>query len=121
MTASNAFKLFDASSYSGAFVAFDPVTPGAGLAWNTNTLATDGTLRVVSTTPVTLTNSVSGNLLTLSWPADHIGWCLQTQTNSSPPGLGTNWICVTGSTVTNQVTVALDPAAASVFYRLTLR
>jgi autotransporter-associated beta strand protein len=43
----DAFPLFNAGSYSGSFAAIVPATPGAGLSWNTSTLATDGTLRVV--------------------------------------------------------------------------
>src|SRR5262245_26306908 len=77
VTASNKFKLFSANSYNGAFAALSPTNPGPNLAWNTNTLATDGTLLVVSTDPVRITNTHSGNLLSLSWPADHIGWQLQ--------------------------------------------
>ena len=121
VTASNTFKLFDANSYSGVFAAFTPTSPGQSLAWNTNTLATDGTLRVsavVSTTPVTITNTASGNLLTLSWPADHIGWRLQAQTNPISVGLGANWLDVPNSTDVNQMTFTLDPTAGSVFYRL---
>src|SRR6185436_13165667 len=87
ITASNTFKLFSANSYFGAFTALSPATPGAGVAWNTNTLATDGTLRVVSTSAVTLTAAritcaPSSQCLTLSWPTDHTGWRLQVQTNS---------------------------------------
>src|SRR5204863_3900057 len=54
ITASNTFKLFSANSYSGAFATLSPANPGTGLAWNTNTLALDGTLRVVSTAPATI-------------------------------------------------------------------
>jgi autotransporter-associated beta strand protein len=121
ITATNTFRLFSANSYSGVFAAFTPSSPGPGLAWNTNTLATDGTLRVafvVSTTPVTITNTVSGNLLTLSWPADHTGWRLQAQTNPISLGLGVNWLDVPDSTNASQMTFTLDPAAGSVFYRL---
>jgi autotransporter-associated beta strand protein len=42
----NTFKLFNASSYSGAFAAISPAVPATGLVWETNTLAVDGTLRV---------------------------------------------------------------------------
>jgi hypothetical protein len=121
ITASSAFKLFDANSYSGVFAALTPASPGQGLAWNTNTLVTDGTLRVstiVNTAAVTITNTVSGNLLTLLWPADHIGWRLQAQANSTSLGLGTNWLDVPTSTSTNQMTFIPDPTAGSVFYRL---
>ncbi len=121
ITASNAFKLFSANSYSGTFEMLTPASPCQDLAWNTNTLASDGTLRVVSTAPVTISSTVSGNLLTLSWPADHIGWLLQAQTNPASIGLGTNWLDVPGSTAINQKTFTLDPTAGSVFYRLVWR
>jgi autotransporter-associated beta strand protein len=119
ITAANVFKLFSANSYSGSFTSLSPATPGPGLAWNTNTLATDGTLRVLSTGPVALTNSVSGNLLTLSWPADHIGWRLQYQTNSASVGLSSNWQDVPNVVFTNQMSFSLDLATAGcAFYRL---
>ena len=116
ITASNTFKLFSANSYHGAFSAITPASPAPGLAWNTNTLATDGTLRIVSIAPVTITNTRSGNILALAWPADHTGWRLQAQTNSY--GLSTNWINVPTSIATNQMTFTLDPAGRCTFYRL---
>jgi fibronectin-binding autotransporter adhesin len=39
----DAIPLFSASSYSGSFSSIVPSTPGPGLAWNTNTRASDGT------------------------------------------------------------------------------
>jgi autotransporter-associated beta strand protein len=118
ITALSTFKLFAADNYHAAFASLIPAVPGPNLAWNTNTLATDGTLRVVSTSPVTMSNSRSGNLLSFSWPADHIGWRLQAQTNSSSVGLSTNWFTVPNSITTNQMTFPIDPAVGSVFYRL---
>jgi len=118
ITASSAFKLFSANSYQGSFAALTPAVPGPGLAWNTNTLATDGTLRLISTAPVTMSNNRSGNLLGFFWPTDHIGWRLQAQTNAHTVGLGTNWFNVPYSIGTNQMTFVLDPSVASAFYRL---
>ena len=124
ITASNAFKLFNANSYRGAFTTLTPASPGAGLAWNTNTLATDGTLRVVSTVPVPILVehvtpcAPSSKCLALSWPADHTGWHLQVQTNSLSAGLGTNWLNIPNSIATNQMTFTVDPAVGCVFYRL---
>jgi autotransporter-associated beta strand protein len=117
VTALNAFKLFSATSYRGAFTALTPASPGEGLGWNTNSLVTDGMLRVVSTAPVTIAQTLSGSLLTFSWPVDHIGWRLQAQTNN----LGTNWIDVPNSIATNQITFTRDPTVGSVFYRLIYR
>lgn len=66
----------------------------------------------------TLTNSLSGSALTLSWPADHIGFNLQAQTNALSTGLTTNWFNVAGSASTNTVTITVDPTKPTVFYRL---
>jgi hypothetical protein len=49
LAASNTFKLFNAISYNGAFTGISPAIPVAGLAWNTNTLNTSGTLSLVVT------------------------------------------------------------------------
>jgi fibronectin-binding autotransporter adhesin len=124
ITTSNVFKLFNANSYRGAFAALIPASPGADLAWNTNTLTADGTLRVVSTAPVPLSVGhatpcgPSSQCLTLSWPADHTGWRLQVQTNSVSAGLGTNWFSVPNAIATNQMTFTVDPTVGCVFYRL---
>ena len=118
ITASSVFKLFSASSYSGTFATLSPASPGPDLAWNTNTLAADGTLRIVSTSPVMISNVASGSFLTLSWPADHIGWRLQTQTNSVLVGLSNNWVDVANSAVTNQIFLPVEQTAGCTFYRL---
>lgn len=118
ISASNAFKLFSANTYRGAFTAFTPASPGQGLAWNTNSLTVDGTLRVVSTTPAPITTAVSTNALTVSWPAAHTGWRLQVQTNSLSVGLSTNWMTIPTSIATNQMTFIINHTVGCVFYRL---
>jgi fibronectin-binding autotransporter adhesin len=72
----------------------------------------------VNTSPTNITTSVSGKTLTLSWPADHIGWRLQTQTNSLSTGLGTNWVDVPNTSTVNSCTNAINTANGSVFYRM---
>jgi fibronectin-binding autotransporter adhesin len=68
------------------------------------------------TGPANLTNSVSGGVLSLSWPSGQ-GWKLQMQTNSLSVGLGTNWVYVTdGSTTSTNITI--NSAKPTVFYRL---
>ncbi len=73
----------------------------------------------VNTSPTNIVTSVAGNQLTLAWPADHIGWKLQSQTNSASAGISTNWSDVAGSAATNQMTFTIDPANPTVFYRMT--
>jgi hypothetical protein len=71
-----------------------------------------------ATNPTNITFQFTADNLTLSWPSDHLGWRLQVQTNDLTQGLGANWSDVVNSTVTNQMTLPIDPTAGSVFYRL---
>jgi hypothetical protein len=89
----------------------------AGLAWNTNNL-NSGVLSVVQTVPTNLVWNVSSTNLTLSWPAGYTGWRLQVQTNALTAGLGTNWVDVPGSSLTNNVALPVDATKACIFYRL---
>ena len=73
---------------------------------------------MVATNPTNLTCKVGASQLTLSWPADHLGWRLQAQTNNLAHGLGTNWVDVAGTAVTNQFSLPINSANGSVFYRL---
>jgi hypothetical protein len=95
LAASDSFKLFAAASYAGVFDAIVPATPGPGLAWNTNTLASDGTLRIVSVapppTPVFANILISGGNLVLSGSNGSPGtnYYLLASTNLSLPF--SNW------------------------------
>jgi len=63
----SSFKLFYAANYSGAFTNFLPATPGSGLAWDTSSLTSDGTLRVTKAgSPGISGISVSGGNFILS-------------------------------------------------------
>ncbi|HEX3625845.1 MAG TPA: LamG-like jellyroll fold domain-containing protein [Verrucomicrobiae bacterium] len=72
----------------------------------------------VNTNPTKIGFFLSGGLLTLSWPTDHIGWTLQSQTDSVSTGLGAGWADVSGSTTTNKLVIPINPANGCVFYRL---
>lgn len=67
-------------------------------------------------TPTSLTVSYSNNQLTLSWPADHTGW--QIQSNSVGVEVTNAWFPVSGSASTNQITITPDPNQPRVFYRM---
>jgi autotransporter-associated beta strand protein len=100
-----------------------PATPGANLAWDISTIPVDGTLRVISTVvvnpnPTNILFSVSGNQLTLSWPADHTGWELEIQTNSVSVGLSNNWVTYPASTTVDSISIPINLANGTVFYRL---
>jgi len=63
------------------------------------------------------TANLPGQLL-FGWPADHTGWQLQSQTNNLTSGLGTNWVNISSSAQTNQMSVPLSATNGSVFFRL---
>ena len=73
LTATDSFKLFYSAGFAGAFDALSPPFPAAGLRWNTNTLAVDGTLR--------LTNAPTARLLGATLRGTNI--CINA-TNGSP-------------------------------------
>jgi fibronectin-binding autotransporter adhesin len=123
LDSTDSFKLFTADAYAGTFTTLIPATPGSGLAWNTSTMTTDGTLRIVAnipTTPTNLTCSVTagGTQLQVSWPENYTGWTLQGQTNAPGVGITPTWHDVPDSAATNQVFIPIDPANGSCFYRL---
>jgi autotransporter-associated beta strand protein len=109
------FKLFNAVSSSGDFTTLSG-SPGVGLDWKFN--PANGVLTVYSTVSPAIGLSVANDQLQLSWPADHIGWTLQAQTNDVTAGLGNNWVSIPATTTTTQFTVPLDTGNAAVFYRL---
>jgi len=120
LAAGDSFKLFSSGSYNGSFTSITVPTLNGNLIW-TNKLTIDGTLAVISpvnSTPTNITASVIGGALQLSWPADHIGWRLEAQTNNLTAGLNTNWFTVSGSSETNQILLPINPANGSVFWRL---
>jgi len=71
--------------------------------------------------PTNITFTASSGTLNLSWPASHLGWILQTQTNSRAIGLTTptnTWFDVTGSASLTNTSVPLDATQPTVFFRL---
>lgn len=97
-------------------------TPGVYNATTSSPLLSgSGSLLVVppvNSTPTNIVATISGSTLTLTWPADHTGWRLQSQTNSLSSGLGTNWVDVPGTAAANTYNATLNPANAAVFYRM---
>lgn len=118
LVAGDTFYLFNQGVTNGNLMT---ITGPAGVNF-TNNLAVDGSISVlappVATNPTNITFSASGGSLTLSWPADHQGWFLQTQTNLQSVGLSTNWFDVTGSSATNQAVITVSPGDPTVFFRL---
>lgn len=70
----------------------------------------------VNPNPTNIVFSSSGGQLTLSWPADHIGW--QLQSNSLGLTATGAWFTVSGSTATNEMILTPDRTRTNVFFRM---
>lgn len=124
LQAGDTFQLFS-SAVSGFGTINIATTDATGYkyTWNNN-IGVDGSISVASVAPPVALNptnisfSVSGDVLTVSWPADHLGWHLQIQTNSLATGLGTNWVTLPGSDAVTSTNLTIDPANGTVFYRM---
>jgi autotransporter-associated beta strand protein len=92
--------------------------------WQTN-ITVDGSITLVSgggggspvnTNPTNIVLSVSGNTMSLSWPGDHLGW--QLQSNSVGLTATNQWFPIPGSTSTTQENLTFDPLMTNVFFRM---
>ena len=122
---------FGAMASGGTYLtnSFDALAIGWRATANTSATEMDvnqiavNTTQIVAAPPVSLVPSnivcqaVSGQLQ-LSWPADHLGWRLEIQTNTLSAGLGTNWTSVPGSTNVYQTSVPMNATNGVVFLRL---
>ncbi len=111
---------------SGTYTAMDlwngTLSTVSNANWNVSLGARQGKLFRFGPTrlnPTNLTVTVDGGNVSLSWPADHIGWQLQIQTNTLAEGSGGNWSDVIGSRQTNVWSIPINQAGLSVFFRLT--
>lgn len=79
-----------------------------------------GSIQVVAvpSTPTNISYAVSGEILTISWPASHKGWILQQQANPLSMGLGGNWTDVSGTATATTAVILIDPTMPTLFTRL---
>jgi autotransporter-associated beta strand protein len=79
-----------------------------------------GSLQVVPYVATNPTNIIIGisidGALSLSWPADHLGWTLQT--NAVSVASSESWFPYPGSALVTNVTIGIDPAATNIFFRM---
>jgi CxxC motif-containing protein (DUF1111 family) len=78
--------------------------------------ATNNLVIGLNTSPVSVTVSVSGGQLTITWPGDHLGWVLQSNVNLTTAG----WIDIPGSETNSQLVIPVNPTIPSAFFRLHL-
>ena len=119
-TPGTTFNLLSYTSEAG--ILFTNASLPAHINWITNYGATIFSLSVAGGTnpaPIGISfTTVNGTNLVLEWPTDHLGWRLQSQTNSPGVGLTTNWFTIPGSGLTNEITFPVDKTLGSVFYRM---
>ena len=115
------FHLFNHAVSGFATVTLPPTTGTNN--W-INNLGVDGSITLnapalvtVNTNPTNIVFSVANGSLTVSWPADHIGWRLLSQTNPIGTGITTNWVPVAGSQTTDVITGPVSPGN-NVFFRM---
>jgi hypothetical protein len=70
----------------------------------------------IASNPTNITYRVSGSTLTLSWPADHLGWLVQS--NSVGIAASNSWYNIGGSSSVTTLNVNIDTTEPNVFYRL---
>jgi hypothetical protein len=102
-----------------------PATDPTGLTnytWTTN-LSVDGSITLasggvtaVATNPTNMTFSASGNTLTITWPGDHLGWALQS--NSVSLTASNQWFTIPGSTTVTDEVLNIDKTQTNVFFRM---
>jgi autotransporter-associated beta strand protein len=122
LQAGNTFQLFPSKVTAFSAITLAATDANHKLYTWSNKVAVDGSIQVltvqdlVNTTPTNIAFAVSGNTLTLSWPADHLGWTLKT----NAVGLtATNaWFPYPGSASVTTVSVTISPANTNVFFRL---
>ena len=114
------FKLFNKAVANGSTL----TVVGAGMTWS-NGLAVDGSIQALSAAmasyPTNINVSFTGSTLSLSWPSTHLGWLLQSQTNSLNVGIvvqSNAWFDISNSANLISTNIVVNPANPTVFYRL---
>ncbi len=109
------FQIFPAmASPGGNFASISGGPPGVTFTFSPTT----GVLTVASTvslTPPTIVFSAGGGNLQFSWPSDHLGWTLQT--NSINIAVTADWFAFPGSTSVTNETIPVS-TNGDVYYRL---
>ena len=117
-TGGQTFTLFSgAGAASASNFASIAGSPGSGLGFT----FTNGVLSVVTTMAnysTNITSKVNGSNLEITWPATHLGWMIQAQTNTLSVGLSGNWVTISNTATQLGYTNTLDATKGTVFFRL---
>ncbi len=89
-------------------------TPGFFPAASVGSLLVTGT--AIASNPTNIMVNVNGNTLGLSWPLDHLGWLMQS--NSQNLAVTTDWFDISNTATGTNYNITIDPTQKNVFYRL---
>ena len=114
--AGDTFTLFAATNTAGSFSATNlpNISP---LVWHWNPAA--GTLIAgggTASNPTNLTFTVSSGTGTLTWPLDHQGWMVQSNTLNI--AVTNDWVDISNTAAGTNYSFTIDPTQTNVFYRL---
>jgi hypothetical protein len=125
LAAGDSFKLFYAKNYGGSFSNLTPIIPALNLGWNTNMLASDGALRIVSAPtprPRIVSCALGGSSVLMNGTNGVPGWryIVLMQTNLAlPPSawtpVATNYFDAAGNF---SCATPIDPQLPVCFYLL---
>lgn len=102
---------------TGSLPALGTVPAGYTYSFDTNAVGiVNLNVTFIAMEPAHLTLIVSAGRLQLSWPTDHLGWTLQT--NSDGLAASNAWFPYPGSPSVTNVTIPVDSTASNVFFRL---
>ena len=119
LAASNTYPLIKYGSLAGSGAFSLSVPPGvvATLTNDTSNLwIALNVSRFINLNPTNLTAVISGNTLQLSWPGDHLGWTVQT--NSTSLTNPAAWFPYPGSSSVTNLNITINPGRPSVFFRM---
>jgi autotransporter-associated beta strand protein len=120
------FTLFNKGVSFGSVTlpATDP-TANSPYVWNNN-LSTDGTIQLVSggisSVPInagvaySAVGGIGAGTITFTWPSDHQGWDLQS--NSVSVANPNSWFTIPGTAALTSTVLNVDPAKTNVFFRM---
>ena len=117
LTNGQSFQLFNATgTRAGNFSSIVPALMG-GRTWSFN--PTNGELSILitmATNPPTLTLTMSGGTVALTWPASHLEWVAQSNTvDVTRPD---EWFDIPGSWNGTNLDIVPNPSVGRMFYRL---
>jgi hypothetical protein len=105
----DSFPLFSAGTYSGGFASIVPAIPGAGLIWDQSSLATDGTLKVITGTISTPTTNA--NITAVSLTGTNL---VVHGTNNNVPNTSFRYVVLSATNLANPLST-WTPIATNAF------